>query len=310
MYSLPHEEGSMILPYDYEALWSKAKVFMNRAMDPDAGRSFDEQAMWATIALELLGKAALARVSPLLIAELTDEGVNLLIATGLIDGPARFTSISASMVFKRCQRAFKPFSTADAQAMASARNEYLHGPANGFSTLKPETWWPRYWALASVLVNAQDKQIEDLVGPDREMTVQSYLRQNSKNVEHHFEALVTRAKQRLAQHRAGTLPARVQMEWIANPDLTVGDRFSAIGLCPACGAAGTLEGEEPIKVSYDGVNINDSTADLSDVSSITYTVWAEYFSCSICHLILDRHELTEISDMAEFEVTFDNSESD
>ena len=70
----------------HEALWSKAKVFLNRAMDPGAERSFDEQALWASAALELLGKAALARVSPLLIAEPTEDGTNILIATGLIQG--------------------------------------------------------------------------------------------------------------------------------------------------------------------------------------------------------------------------------
>lgn len=85
----------MTAPYDYEALWSKAKVFLNRAMDPDPGRSFDEQALWASAALELLGKAALARVSPLLIAEPTEDGANILIAAGLIEGTARFTSVSA-----------------------------------------------------------------------------------------------------------------------------------------------------------------------------------------------------------------------
>ena len=128
----------MIAPYDHEALWSKAKVFLNRAMDPDPGRSFDEQALWASAALELLGKAALARVSPLLIAEPTEEGVNILIATGLIEGTAKFTSVSASTIFKRCQRAFRPFSAADALKFADARNEYLHGPTIGFMTFPPE----------------------------------------------------------------------------------------------------------------------------------------------------------------------------
>jgi len=80
-------------PYDHQALWAKAKVFLNRAMDTAPSRSFDEQALWASAALELLGKAALARVSPLLIAEPTEDGVNVLIATGLIEGTAKFTSV-------------------------------------------------------------------------------------------------------------------------------------------------------------------------------------------------------------------------
>ena len=161
----------MIAPYDHEALWAKAKVFLNRAMDPGPGRAFDEQALWASAALELLGKAALARVSPLLIAEPNEEGANILIAAGLIEGTAKFTSVSASTIFKRCQRAFRPFSAADALKFANARNEYLHGPTISSVTVPPEAWWPRYWALASILVTAQDREIEELVGDDRVGTV-------------------------------------------------------------------------------------------------------------------------------------------
>jgi hypothetical protein len=131
-------------PYDHEALWAKAKVFLNRAMDPGPDRSFDEQALWASAALELLAKAALARVSPLLIAEPTEEGLNILIAAGLVQGNAQFTSVSASTVFKRCERAFEPFSATEAMKFAAARNEYVHGSGIGFMAIPPQAWWPRY----------------------------------------------------------------------------------------------------------------------------------------------------------------------
>ena len=120
----------MIAPYDHEALWSKAKVFLNRAMDPGPGRSFDEQALWAFAALELLGKAALARVSPLLIAEPTEEGPTSSSRAGLIEGTAQFTSVSASTVFKRCQKAFRPLSAPDAQKFPTPAT-ILHGSASG-----------------------------------------------------------------------------------------------------------------------------------------------------------------------------------
>lgn len=285
----------MIAPYDHEALWLKAKVFLNRAMDPDPVRSFDEQAFWASAALELLGKAALARVSPLLIAEPTEEGVNILIATGLIEGIAKFTSVSASTVFKRCQRAFRPFSAADALKFAEARNEYLHGPALGLVTLPPEAWWPRYWALASILVTAQDREIEELVGPDRLSAVGAYLEQNTKNVEHRTESLIARAAQRIAQYRAGNLPARVQMEWQSNPDLTAGLTYSEAAICPACGNTGTLEGEDSGDMSY---NYEPSGDEYDPITvSATITVPAEYFSCPACHLVLDRYELIEQADL-------------
>jgi len=295
----------VIAPYDHQALWSKAKVFLNRAMDPDPGRSFDEQALWASAALELLGKAALARVSPLLIAEPTEEGVNILIATGLIEGTAKFMSVSASTIFKRCQRAFRPFSAADALKFADARNEYLHGPTIGFMTLPPEAWWPRYWALASILVTAQDREIEELVGPDRVSVVEAYLEQNAKNIEHRTESLIARAAQRLAQYRGGTLPAKIQMEWQSNPDLTAGLSYSEAAVCPACGSTGSLEGEDSSDRSY---NYEPGYDEYDPVSAwATITVPADYFSCPTCHLVLDRYELIEQADLpTTFDVIDDN----
>ena len=136
----------MTKPFDDEALWLKAKLFLNRAMDPDSHRSFDEQAFWASASLELLAKAALAKQSPILIAVPDEGGANLLMAIGLIEGTAKFNSISANTIFKRCERAFKPFSGIDAQRLADARNEYLHGAAVGFMPLTPDSWWPRFWA--------------------------------------------------------------------------------------------------------------------------------------------------------------------
>jgi len=281
----------VIAPYDHEALWAKAKVFLNRAMDPDPTRSFDEQALWASAALELLGKAALARVSPLLIAEPTEDGGNLLIAIGVIEGTANFTSVSASTIFKRCQMAFRPFNAADAQKFAAARNEYLHGSGIGFMTLPPHAWWPRYWALATILITAQDRDIKDLVGPDRALEVHTHLQQNTKNVEHRTEALVARAKQRIAQYRAGTLPAKIQMEWKSNPDLTAGLSYSAPETCPACGGTGTLEGDDgsDSSLQYD---YGDGENDLGSVWA-EVTVPADRFSCSTCHLVLDGWDLIE-----------------
>jgi hypothetical protein len=246
----------VIAPYDHDALWSKAKVFLNRAMDPDPVRSFDEQALWAAAALELLGKAALARVSPLLIAEPTEEGVNILIATGLIAGTAKFSSVSASTIFKRCQRAFRPFSAADALRFADARNEYLHGSAIGFMTLAPQAWWSGLSAF-------------EWLGPTWSRTPSTWTIAPSRW-----------ARQRLAQYRAGTLPARVQMEWQSNADLTAGLSYSTSERCPACGDVGTLEGDESGDMSYEYDRGGEH--DEGNVWA-RVNVPADYFSCQTCH---------------------------
>ncbi|MCP8711798.1 MULTISPECIES: hypothetical protein [Streptomyces] len=278
----------MVLPYDHKSLWVKAKLFINRAMDDDGCRSFDEQALWASLSLELLAKAALARVNPLLIAEPTEDGANLLMASGLMEGDARFTSVKAKTLFTRCQRSFKPFNLAEAAKITNARNEYLHGGGIGFASLPPHAWWPRYWAQAVILISALDMEIGDFVGSDREAVVDAHLSQNAKNIEHRTEALIERAKQRLSQYRSGTLPARIAAEWKpGSVDVDAGLKYRTVETCPACGAEGRLEGDTVSDTDYYYEQVSEEDYDVT----VSVTVDADYFSCPTCQLVLNGYEL-------------------
>ncbi len=279
----------MSVPYDYNALWVKAKLFINRAMDEDKARTPDERSLWAALALELLAKAALSRVSPLLVAEPTEDGTNLLIASGLVQGDARFTSVRAKTLFTRCQKAFKPFSLQEAMLITGARNEYLHSSGVGFATIPQQAWWPRFWAQAVILVAALDKEIEDFVGADRQDIVIDHLDQNAKNIENRTESLIERAKQRLLQYEAGTLPARVAAEWRPGLDQTAGLMYKCAQNCPACESEGILEGDDVTNTEVEMEQI-----DVDDFEHIvTLTVAADYFSCSNCQLVLNGYQLVE-----------------
>lgn len=281
----------MRAPYDHASLWAKARVFINRAMDPEPTRSFDEQALWASLALELLGKAALAKVSPLLIAEPTEDGANVLIAVGLIEGTAKFTSVRASTVFKRCGKAFRPFNAATAMTIADARNEYLHGAGVGIAPLDPDKWWPRFWALASILLDAQDRDLDEFVGSERVATAQKHLDQNAKNVEHRVESLLNRAQQRLSQAKSGTLPAKIQAEWSTSINHSAGLSYSTLADCPACDAQGTLEGDDGSNMSYEYERDGDEDDPFAMSFWANVDVPSDYFSCPTCHLVLDGYDL-------------------
>jgi hypothetical protein len=276
----------MTAPYDHEALWIKAKLFINRAMDDDEIRSFDEQSLWASLVLELLAKAALARVFPLLIAEPTEDGTNLLIASRLVEGEARFTSVRAKTLFARCQKAFRPFSLTEASTITNARNEYLHSSGVGFTTIPQNVWWPRFWAQAAILLAALDKNVEEFVGYERERIVTRHLEQNAKNVEHRTETLIERAKQRLSQHRAGFLPAKVAAEWKSGVDQSVGLSYRTSETCPACGADGVLEGDSVLDTEVEWDQISEDYAE----PIVTHAVGSDYFSCPTCQLVLDGYE--------------------
>jgi hypothetical protein len=276
-------------PYDHEALWLKAKLFLNRAMDDHEVRPFDEQALWASLALELLAKAALARQSPLLIAVPTEDGTNVLIALGLIGGDARFESVPAKTLYSRCEKAFRPFNKSEAEKITWARNEYLHGAAGGFTPIPANAWWPRFWAQAVILIAACDKGIEDLVGDTRESIVTSHLEQNKKNIEHRTEMLLERARQRRAQYEAGTLPAKVAGEWQPSRSLTAGMTHREDQTCPACGRDGVIEGDNVSNVETVYEQIDEDDFDVL----VTLTVDADYFSCAQCGLVLDDAQLLE-----------------
>ncbi|WP_329005712.1 hypothetical protein OHA18_20225 [Kribbella sp. NBC_00709] len=282
----------------------KAKLFLNRAMDEDDPRSFDERALWASLALELLAKAALARVSPLLIAEPSEDGVNLLIASGLVEGDARFISVRAKTIYSRCQKAFRPFNAVEAGNMSAARNEYLHSSGVGFATIPPPAWWPRYWSLAIVLLAALERDINELVGFDRASVVEHHLAQNAKNIEHRTETLIERAKQRLAQFRSKSLPAKVAAEFTPGRDRSAGLRHDIAEVCPACGEQGLLEGDDVsnAEVEYEQISEYDFEP------TVTVTVEAEYFSCRTCQLVLDGWELIAQAGLPEQFVTIGSEE--
>lgn len=278
----------MISPFDHNALWIKAKLFINRAMDDDGTRSFDEQALWAALALELLAKAALARFSPLLVAEPNEDGSNLLIASGLISGEARFTSVRAKTLFSRCQKAFKPFNAPEATLIIDGRNEYLHSSGTGFMAIPPKAWWPRYWAQAAILVTALEREMEELVGSGREKIVSAHLDQNQKNVEHRVETLIERARRRLAQFQSGSISAKVAAEWKPGVDLVAGLAHREDETCVACAGVGVLEGDEVIDTSIEWQKVSPDGEDYDPL--VTLTIGADYFSCSNCGLVLDRYE--------------------
>ena len=297
----------MPAPYDSDALWQKAQLFLNHAMDEDVERSFDERAMWAALALELLAKAALASSSPLLIAAPNEEGVNLLAAAGLVSTDATFKSITARTLYSRCERAFRPFNKAAASRISESRNDYLHGSSPTFVDVPPDAWWPRYWTQAIVLVNAFDQTIDDLVGPERSSLVDDHLARNKANIEVRVEMKIDRARQRLGQQQRGDIPARVAAELSQQGNLRAGLVYSTEHECPACKDTGILEGDTTgrTEIRYEMAGEDDFDA------WVDVEVYTDHFSCETCRLVLTGYEQLEQAGLpTEFEAVRDISDFD
>jgi hypothetical protein len=261
---------------DPDALWLKGKVFINRALAAKDNGAFDEAGVWAASALELLGKAALSTISPLLIADPSDDGKSLLIAAGVSKDAQGFKTIQAKTVFSRCARAFPSFNEREAGLIAGNRNEELHSGTTPFQELHEDSWWERYWAQAAVLVAAQGKAVEALVGSQRAQEVEGYLARNVENIQRRVAASIERGQQHFEQLLSaaggGTLRPTV-------PAASGEYEFEHEAECPACKSPGLLLG--------DYVGSSDIDYDSEDgYPTERLVVYAEEFACPYCGLHL------------------------
>lgn len=274
--------------FDYEPIWLKAVAFINRALD--LTDDFEERAFWAACALELLGKAALTKVNPALIADITPDAQSLLIATGLHEDASHFVSVQAKTVFMRCQSLSKGFDLVRAKRIAGNRNGYLHSGAPFCTGIPAERWWEEYWPLVSILLAEQGKELADLVGADREDEINTILARSRQHAEQRAQALIDRAK---------LMYQRLQRDELTEADLaairsrTSGHFLYVCGhTCPACGNEGTLRGGTTLE-SEDIYEYDENDDFIYTVREIA----TDEFGCRSCGLLLRGPDAVSYADL-------------
>lgn len=276
---------SRLKPYDSGAIWIKARLFINRALDAD--RDFHESAFWACSALELLGKSALSRINPALIAMPTDDGRSLLIASGVLDDYDGFLTVQAKTIWSRAAKAFRQFNADEARELSIGRNAYIHSAALGFEIFSPAEWWPRYWAQANVLIAHCGETLEDFVGEARARDVQAHLETNRANLDRRSQALLDNAKLLLRLHQSHSLTGPMQRQWaLFSPGY---ERYTTDIDCPACDGVATVGGSEIASREV----LYDPDPEAFEPTSVTLDVWTTSLWCNTCHLELNDVDLLD-----------------
>jgi hypothetical protein len=133
-----------------DTLWEKAKSFSEHAFSVDP-RS-DLFPLLASFALEALGKAALSKIHPALIADPRGEGQNILYAFGVPTKDPR--TIVATTVFSRLVLLIPEFTEDDSKAcllMAERRNRQLHTGELAYADHNSGLWLPDYYRAVAIL---------------------------------------------------------------------------------------------------------------------------------------------------------------
>lgn len=278
-------------PLDWNQLYLKAKLFIARSVRASNDGDADEAALWAACALELLAKAALSKLNPLLVAHPDDDGKSLLAAAGVATGSSGVKTIPAKATFARAARAFPPFDRQAADEMARNRNDELHSGVPGFDALPADVWFAQYWAQAHILLAALDKEVADFVGSSHQKVVEEHLVRNQQFVTQRVTALLERARQRFAMSQGpdATRQTLLDLRSAIERAEAVAGSYSIFGgyvQCPACAGDALIAGEDIVssEIEYD----YDDFSALPIESGLVLT---EALGCEQCGLALDGQAL-------------------
>lgn len=148
-----------------DALFAKALLFSEQ-MNTSIADEW-KHGLWSSLSLELLARAALANISPVLLAE-PNNWRNITHALGNAPTAKKFTpnSIGTKEVLARLSELLPDF-TQEVAGFCSKhierRNAELHSGEMVFSGLGTSEWLPKYYKACKILLESLGRKLDDFV---------------------------------------------------------------------------------------------------------------------------------------------------
>jgi antitoxin component of MazEF toxin-antitoxin module len=277
---------------DSEALLAKSKVYVARALERKQAGDLDLYQLWSSLALELLGKALLARRHPSLIVDPT-HWQSMFVAAG-INVTTDVKTITAKTLFERLAHLLPRFDREVqhfCKAISERRNAELHSGDLPFRSMRVDLWEPRFWHACETILHGIEITLEDWLGASdaqapRALLQQAELAQKAAvklRVESAAKAFKARPKEeRTKAHEAAAALVAAEQDALFDAEF---DLIWHVD-CPACEALGLMAGE----MSSEEISENDP-----DEHGLWETVEREYvgerFRCTACDLRLAGSEI-------------------
>ena len=171
------------MSWERDPLYAKARLFFEHAFDEN--RDDPVFGLWCSLGLELLARAALASVSPTLLAQPNNEQKYLLHALNRGSERTPRKSITAAQVLGLCRTLFSEFTDGDlkaALALINRRNEELHSGAAAFDEYPQSQWLAGFYRACQSLSTAMGESLVNLFGEEEASAATDILTENQKNV--------------------------------------------------------------------------------------------------------------------------------
>ena len=252
-----------------ESLFSKALLYVQQMEAHTADTWLF--GFWSTLGLELLARAALAHISPILVAD-NKSWQNLRYALGQNPTAKKFSpsSLNTKEVLNRLHELLPAFNDDFNFCLEhiERRNSEIHSGKLAFASLGTSKWLPKFYSACNMLLESMDKKLEELVSnPEKAQEMIDSLKDDAakavrKNIEAYKQVWLNKNnKERIK----GSRQAR---NWAT---LHAGHRV----VCPSCDSNALVKGTPsgPVTTNLDGDNIIQRQ-----------TQWPSSFECIACGL--------------------------
>ncbi len=263
--------------WSQESLFSKAQIYAEVMLEhQDTNWQFG---LWSAFVLEMLIRATVANISPVLIADNKDWN-NLLYALDEPIKKSKFVAKSASIsdLIQRLEDLINDFTREHANFCVhhvERRNSELHSGNMPFENLGSSSWVPNFFTVCDVLTKEIDESLESLFGTD-------IANQANEEIEAFKDDTAKAVKGTIAAHKAvwkeKTTAEKEQATSQANTVMLrhYGHRIQ----CPACESTGLLLGKA----------IGEVKREINDLKIIEKQVMRpESFQCIACGLKINDY---------------------
>lgn len=277
----------------HDALFGKSKAFIKRAIASKDALDFDQYQLWASLALELIAKSALAKIHPSLVAD--PNHVESLFAASGLSISTDIKTIGAKTAYSRISTISQKFDLRAlefSEKISLRRNSDLHSGETPFKLMKLESWEGDFWYTAQIILDISAMSLDEWLGADE-------ARAPTAIVEHTINARREAAKIRIIQSKVRfdrhskkekeALLLQAKARTIYDFYRVYGSSAGAFWAaeCPACSAKSFVAGQQVHEEIIDTIpGYWDNDGSYPDEEEVEREFSSEEFICLACDLHL------------------------
>jgi hypothetical protein len=280
-----------------DALHAKSKVYIGRALARKGNGDLDEYQLWASLALELLGKSALARQHPSLVVD-PNHWKSMFVAAG-VNITTDVKTIAAKTLFERLAHLVPRFDETIqkfCQDIAERRNAELHSADLPFRTMRLEAWEARYWHACDTILQQMVSSLEQWLGANDARAPRQLLEEAAEALSAAVELRVEASKVRFGELKK-VERERLAGEAALRQPQQQADLFKVfhdeiwIKKCPACKCRAFMAGEQT------GEDISEEHDEYAVWELVEREFVGREFCCPSCELTLVGSEEIEAASL-------------